>query len=192
MPEVDRGLLRPGRAARRSHPKSDRGEEHVYRLGRVPRTLMPIGERLEPRFGRLGREYQQVVFDKDLLTADPRSNGSRLAIRCSRPCARTSCDRARNDLRARRGLLRPAPARTRPLDVFAARSRTAAGKLPAPRLFVVESECGRRDRAIRQPTIFLDLAVAPPGTRRARRPALPGPRQSPRRVLYREGAAAVS
>ena len=39
---------------------------HVYRLGKVPRTLAPIGERLEPRFGKLGREYQNIVFDKAL------------------------------------------------------------------------------------------------------------------------------
>ena len=37
----------------------------------MPRMLQPIGERLEPRFGRLGREYQKVVFDKALLPTDP-------------------------------------------------------------------------------------------------------------------------
>jgi hypothetical protein len=33
------------------HPKEARTNAHVYRIGRVPRTLWPIGERLEPRFG---------------------------------------------------------------------------------------------------------------------------------------------
>lgn len=32
---------------------------------------MPYGEKLETRFGKLGREYKQIVFDKDLLTVDP-------------------------------------------------------------------------------------------------------------------------
>src|SRR3989442_1097328 len=41
---------------------------HVYRVGKVPRTLQPVGERLEPRFGRLGREYQKVGFDNALRT----------------------------------------------------------------------------------------------------------------------------
>ncbi len=36
----------------------------VFRIGRVPRHLWPTGERLEPRFGRLGREYKHIVFDK--------------------------------------------------------------------------------------------------------------------------------
>jgi superfamily II DNA or RNA helicase len=45
--------------------------QNVFRIGRVPRNLWPIGERLEPRFGRLGREYKQVVFDKENLKKEP-------------------------------------------------------------------------------------------------------------------------
>src|SRR5207249_3639825 len=52
-------------------PQPDREEEHAYRLGRVPRILIPYGQHLEPRFGRLGREYRRIAFDKDLLTVDP-------------------------------------------------------------------------------------------------------------------------
>src|SRR5947207_15096245 len=52
------------------HPKEVRENSHVYRLGRVPRTLWPIGERLEPRFGKLGREYKTIVFDKEHLKRD--------------------------------------------------------------------------------------------------------------------------
>ena len=79
-----RRLLRPGRSHLR-HPNahgvgwsprpSEGGEGqgegdspvsqlHIYRIGRVPRQLWPIGERLEPRFGKLGREYKNIVFDK--------------------------------------------------------------------------------------------------------------------------------
>src|SRR5438094_3607461 len=46
---------------------------HLYRVGRVPRNLWPIGERLEPRFGKLSRDYKQVVFDKRLLLSDATS-----------------------------------------------------------------------------------------------------------------------
>ena len=41
--------------------------EKRYKVGRVPRNLWPIGERNEPRFGKLGREYDTVIFDKELL-----------------------------------------------------------------------------------------------------------------------------
>src|SRR5262249_21022390 len=53
------------------NPKETRGGQHIYRIGRVPRTLWPIGERLEPRFGKLGREYKHIVFDKRRVTDDP-------------------------------------------------------------------------------------------------------------------------
>ena len=37
-------------------PKPVKTGLHAYKLGRVPRNLWPIGERLETRFGKLGRE----------------------------------------------------------------------------------------------------------------------------------------
>ena len=52
-------------------PKTDRQAEHVYRIGRLPRLLMPYGEKLEGRFGKLGREYKRIAFSKDLLADDP-------------------------------------------------------------------------------------------------------------------------
>lgn len=51
-------------------PQEDRKQKHVYRVGRLPRILLPYGEELEPRFGKLGREYKQIVFDKELLALD--------------------------------------------------------------------------------------------------------------------------
>lgn len=51
-------------------PKSVPKEDHVYRVGRLPRTLLPIGDRLESQHGRLARKYGRVVFDKALLARD--------------------------------------------------------------------------------------------------------------------------
>lgn len=45
--------------------------QHTFSAPRIPRQLWPIGERLEPRFGRLGREYKQFVFDKEILKRQP-------------------------------------------------------------------------------------------------------------------------
>lgn len=45
-------------------PTVVKGQEHVYRVGRIPRTRWPVGGRLEGRFGRLGRDYKNVVFNK--------------------------------------------------------------------------------------------------------------------------------
>ena len=43
----------------------------IYRVGKVPRHLWQIGDRQEDRFGRLGREYGKIIFDKTLLGSDP-------------------------------------------------------------------------------------------------------------------------
>src|SRR5208282_4044404 len=51
---------------------SEQGKgQHTYRVSRVPRHLWSTGERLEPRFGKLGREYKQFVFDKEILKKLP-------------------------------------------------------------------------------------------------------------------------
>jgi len=50
--------------------KDGQKDRHIYRVGRVPRTLWPVVEQLEPRFGKLGREYKQIVFDKKFLSDD--------------------------------------------------------------------------------------------------------------------------
>ena len=48
-----------------------RNRNNIFRVGRIPRNLVAIGDDLEPRFGRLGREYQDIVFDKEILKTEP-------------------------------------------------------------------------------------------------------------------------
>jgi hypothetical protein len=53
------------------HPKETAKGKKIYRIGRVPRTLWGTGDRLENRFGKLGRDYKKITFDKNILTDDP-------------------------------------------------------------------------------------------------------------------------
>jgi hypothetical protein len=46
-------------------PKEIREGSHVYKLGKVPRTLWPVGERLEPRFGKLGVNTRPSFLTKN-------------------------------------------------------------------------------------------------------------------------------
>ncbi len=39
--------------------------------GRIPRHLQLVGERLEPRYGPPGQEYERITFDRRHLTEDP-------------------------------------------------------------------------------------------------------------------------
>lgn len=131
-------------------------ESHIYRLGRIPRTLWPIGEEQESRFGKLGKEYKQVVFDKDLLAGDPTMEW----ITPGHPLfeAIREYTRRHAEVDMRKGavffdLHSKDPYR---LDVFRAAATDGAGKVVHRRLFVVQTGIDGT-MAIRQPTIFLDL-----------------------------------
>ena len=141
------------------HPKEIAKEKHVYRVGRIPRNLWQIGEQLEPRFGKLGREYKQIVFDKKLLTTDPTFEW----VTPGHPlfeCVREDIsERVQHDLR--QGTLfydlhQKEPYR---LDVFSAAIRDGRGNVLHQKLFVVQTDMNGI-MSIRQPTIFLDLSLA--------------------------------
>ena len=138
------------------HPKETRQHQRVYRIGRVPRTLWPIGERLETRFGKLGHEYKKITFDKHKLTDDPTLEW----VTPGHPlfeCVREDLlMRVQDDLR--HGALffdlhRDRPAR---LDVFSAAIADGRGNKLHERVYVVQTEIDGT-MTVRQPTLFLDL-----------------------------------
>jgi superfamily II DNA or RNA helicase len=137
--------------------------QNVFRIGRVPRNLWPIGERLEPRFGRLGREYKQVVFDKENLKKEPLAEWVTPGHPLFEAVREDVLESVRDDLA--RGavffdLNRNKPAR---LSVFAASIRDGRGNELHKRLFIVQQNAdGSMD--LKQPTYLLDLMAAPSGT----------------------------
>jgi hypothetical protein len=145
------------------HPKETRAGAHVYRLGRVPRTLWPLGERLEPRFGKLGREYKQVVFDKELLKKESTAEWVTPGHPLFEVVREDALERASEDLR--RGSVFYDLHGQRPylLDVFSAAIKDGRGNPLHRKMFVVQSD-GPGTLAVKQPTIFLDLALAPRDT----------------------------
>jgi hypothetical protein len=145
------------------HPKETRANSHLYRIGRVPRTLWPTGERLEPRYGKLGREYKQVVFDKALLAKETTAEWVTPGHPLFEAVREDVMERAREDLR--RGSVFYDLHCQWPylLDVFSAAVKDGRGTPLRRKLFVVESDpVGHM--AVKQPTVFLDLALAPKGT----------------------------
>ena len=137
--------------------------QNVFRIGRVPRNLWPIGERLEPRFGRLGREYKQVVFDKENLKKEPLAEWVTPGHPLFEAVREDVLESVRDDLA--RGavffdLNRDKPAR---LSVFSAAIRDGRGNELHKRLFIVQQNAdGSMD--LKQPTYLLDLMAAPAGT----------------------------
>jgi len=163
VPEVIEGFFVEAAPLAGIHPKETKKDSHIYRIGRVPRNLWPIGEQLEPRFGKLGRDYRQVVFDKTLLSRDPTSEWVTPGHPLFEVVREEVIGRVRDDLQ--RGsvffdLHRDKPYR---LDVFTASIKDGRGNHIHRRLFVVEIDMDG-SMSVRQPTIFLDLGLAPNST----------------------------
>lgn len=154
-------------------PKEISKGAQVFRVGRVPRNLWPVGELLEPRFGKLGREYKQIAFDKKRLLADPTVEWVTPGHPLFEAVREEVQERVQPDLR--RGALfydlhSKEPAR---LDVFSTAIRDGRGNVLHRRLFVVQTDM-QGQMTIRQPTIFLDLALAVPGGTAPDDSTLPG------------------
>ncbi len=142
------------------HPKLTGRDSHIYRIGRVPRTLLPVGDRLEARHGRLAREYGRVVFDKTLLKQDATLEWITPGHPLFEAVREDLGTRVEENLR--RGAVFFDLHRSSPsiLDVFAASVKDGRGQCLHRRLFVVESSVDG-EMTLRQPTLFLDVTPAP-------------------------------
>ena len=144
-------------------PKETPGGSHIYRVGRVPRHLWPVGDKLEPRFGKLGKEYKQIVFDKTLLAKDPTCEWVTPGHPLFETVRQSLWEQVRDGL-ARGSVFYDLNSSTpHHLDVFSASVRDGLGNELHRRLFAVQATPGG-DVVVRQPTIFLDLIVTPKGT----------------------------
>jgi len=146
------------------HPNPVRAKSHIYRVGRVPRTLTEIGERLEPRFGRLGSEYSRVAFDKQFLLDDATLEWVTPGHPLFEAVRADVEDRAATDLRHGAifwDLQTSMPYR---VDVFAASVKDGRGNTLHKKLFVIRADLDGT-LTVRQPTLFLDVIPASPDTR---------------------------
>lgn len=162
VPEVIEDFFKEAAPIAGVTPRPIQKDGHVYRIGRLPRPLVTRGEVLEPRFGKLGREYAKVVFDKALLTGDVTAEWVTPGHPLFEAVRDEVSDCVADDLH--RGavfldLNASAPYR---LDVFAAAIQDGRGRTVHRRLFIVQAE-GDGPLRLRQPTLFLDLTPAPKG-----------------------------
>jgi len=144
-------------------PKETAKSSHVFRIGKVPRNLLPIGDRQEDRFGRLGRDYKQVVFDKAYLKNDPTLDWVTPGHPLFESIRTDILDRTIDDLR--RGAVFYDLHRNDPalIDVFAASIRDGRGRTLHRRLFAAETELSGAMK-LHEPTVLLDIAAAPEGS----------------------------
>jgi superfamily II DNA or RNA helicase len=162
VPEVIEDFFTQAAPISGVHPKEIRENSHIYRLGKVPRTLWPVGERLEPRFGRLGREYKSIVFDKEHLKRDGTLEWVTPGHPLFEAVREDVSDHVRDDLQHGAIFYDLHHGQPYRLEVFAASIKDGRGNQLHRRLFVVQTELNGA-MTIRQPTIFLDLALAANG-----------------------------
>ncbi|MDB9346747.1 helicase-related protein [Nodularia spumigena] len=128
----------------------------IYRVGRVPRHLWTTGDDQESRFGKLGREYKQIAFDKKVLDQDPTvewvTPGHPL-FECVRKELLKQTEQDLQNGAVFYDLQRSEPAR---LDVYLVVFQDGRGNKLHERLYVVQTELDQT-LSIKQPTIFLDL-----------------------------------
>ncbi len=173
VPEVVEDFFKEAGPIAGVHPRETGKDQHIYRIGRVPRTLWPIGERLEPRFGRLGREYRLITFDKKYLAANPTLEWVTPGHPLFEAVREEALAQVQTDLR--RGALfydlhRAGPSR---LDVFTASIRDGRGNVLHRRLFIVETDLTGAV-SVRQPTLLHELIAAPAGLGTPEDGQLPG------------------
>lgn len=141
------------------YPKEIKKDSHIYRIGKVPRPLLMIGERNEMKFGKLGKEYKNIVFDKESLKEDPTLEWTTPGHPLFEAVREDVVDRVNDHLR--RGavfydLHRNDPYR---IDVFSASIKDGRNNAIHRRLFAIETDISG-GLIVRQPTILLDLTAA--------------------------------
>ena len=140
-------------------PKEIKKKTHIYKIGRVPRRLWSTGERLEPRFGKLGHEYSKIIFDKEYLIKDPTLEWVTPGHPLFEVVREDLLETTQGDLR--RGAVFYDINQSKPyrLDVYSAAVVDGLGNILHRRIFVMETDMAGT-LTVRQPTIFLDIALA--------------------------------
>lgn len=153
-----------------------RGRNHVYRVGRLPRNLIAIGAELEPQFGRLGKDYQDIVFDKEMLNKDPAWEW----VTPGHPlfeALRANVEHEAADDLTRGALFYDLNSdKARRLDVYRATLSDGSYNILNQKLLVIATELDG-DMSIHNPTIFKEITPAEPGIIPPDDPGLPDKQQ---------------
>ena len=142
------------------YPKTISRDEPVYRVGRLPRTLLPLGDRLEAQHGRLAREYGRVVFDKVLLAQDATLEWVTPGHPLFEVVREDLSERAATHLSQGAVFFDINRSAASVLDVFGASIKDGRGQTLHRRLLLVETDA-TGVMSQRQPTVFLDIVPAP-------------------------------
>jgi len=151
-------------------PKQVGSDLDIHKVGRIPRGLSAVGERLEPKFGKLDQQYGAVAFAKESLQKDPTLEWVTPGHPLFEAVRVDLLEKAQPELR--QGAIfydvhRAQPSR---IDIFRATIKDGRGRALHQRLFAVES-LGGGQMQLRQPTIFHEVV---PSEEKVSIPNIPG------------------
>lgn len=176
VPEVIEDFFLSASPISEVHPKEFTGKPKTFRIGRLPRPIQVIGERLEPKFGRLTREYKQIVFAREHAEKDPSSEWVTPGHPLFEAVREDVEEKVKSDLQKGSILYDLNTSDPYRLDVLTAAIRDGLGDTVHKRIFVVKTSM-LGEQELREPTLFLDLAVSDKGSAISERVAsasLPG------------------
>lgn len=141
------------------NPKEIRQNHHIYSVGRIPRSLWPVGERLEQLYGKLGKEYKRIIFDKEILKEDATLEWVTPGHPLFESVRESILDMVQEDLQKGAIFYNLHIDKPLRLDVYTASVKDGRGNTLHKRLFVMQVEMDSKV-TVRQPTIFIDLIPA--------------------------------
>lgn len=133
--------------------------ERAFRTGKVPRSLIALGEDREARFGRLGSTYNRITFDKRRLANDPTLEWVTPGHPLFEALRAEIVTLAGEDLRKGALFWDLQTDFAYRLDVFEAAVKDGRGHALHRRLFALRTDPDGTI-TVRQPTVFLDLLPA--------------------------------
>ncbi|MCL6596971.1 MAG: DUF3883 domain-containing protein [Firmicutes bacterium] len=140
-------------------PRQVRRDSRIYRIGKLPHSVVRRGEALETRFGRIGLEYDRIAFDKAVLKSDPTVEWVTPGHPLFEAVRAQVEEQSQADLGAGTVLFDPEGGPPRRLDVFVGSVVDGGGQTVHRRLFAVEVFPDGR-LVLREPTYLLDLEPA--------------------------------
>ena len=145
------------------HPTAQRSKPHVFRIGKLPKMLITLGDELEPRYGRLGKTYQYVTFDRAQLADDPTLEWVTPGHPLFEVVRSDVRERVNDDLSRGAVFFDLHSSDPYRIDVFCASIKDGRGNTLHRRLFVLRADSDGAMH-VREPTLLLDVIPAPKGT----------------------------
>ncbi len=156
VPEVIEDFFVTGASYIGLNLQASKGKFTAFQVGKIPRGIIAIGEKLEPKYGRLGQSYKKIIFDKSYLLTDATLEWITPGHPLYETAREAILEITQEDLEKGAVFYSINAKVPTKLDVYSACIKDGRNHTLHERLFVIESS-PEGTLELRQPTIFLDI-----------------------------------